>query len=505
MHQSWYSPPVGFATSAATPPPVFAEERLMRTWEATGSFWIPRISHECWGTLSFRPGEGVQLTLEGSLFGEGPHIPFEIPIIHGRLYDGTLCSIFSCWCAVETFGTTQQYYRTQVTSRLSALGGHWESPGECTLESVQVKFSHLNEWFKVPYNLEFEGDEFERCKISFDGEELLSQLDFRDVAVTLKSFCARTIPMAASRKVTSWRYSYQIVLTPCQPQGLTWFIDLIAAARDMFAFLIGSGVSTLDVSGAQSGIGLNNQVLVQYPVAVPRAVRLENRYFSTRYTEHSVMIPKIITTWFSRRAELSVATSAYRELLCSDGASPATILLRTVQTLEHLYGLIWPDDSKYVKKATFKCFIKWLRGNFPVSLENVAQDEMSRLQTHQEIVLSRIGGINDLSLRSKLEHLFKKIPEGRLMPILGNPRSCDEFLDEFLKRLEATRHYHTHFSVEQQELSFGPDEIEGPALQCWAVLTFWLASCLGMDSVAAGDLALQAKDAMFFVHNRTSL
>jgi hypothetical protein len=130
---------------------------------------------------------------------------------------------------------------------------------------------------------------------------------------------------------------------------------------------------------------------------------------------------------------------------------------------------------------------------------------MEKLTTHKETILSRIGGINDLSLRSKLEHLFKKIPGPSLMPILGNPSSSDEYLESFLPRLEATRHYLTHFNPEQQQLAFKPSEMEDASLLCWAVLTYWMSSHLGLNPTSSGNLALQAKTAMFLVHPNTKL
>lgn len=505
MHLSWYSKPVGFATSASTPPPALADERLMRPWESTGSFWIPGIpQQQCWGTVSFKPGSGIEVTLEGNLFGGRiPPRPFEIPVIHGRLFNGALCSIFSCWCAVEIFNGN--FFRTRVSARLSVAGGHWDNPENCELEWVQVKFSHLNDWFSAPYTLEYEPDNYKVCKISFSPDELLSKLVFKGVMVELKTHCAHSIPNLASPDGKNWPYSYQLVLIPREPKDVSWYIELIASIRELFVFLIGSGVYTLDLSASQPSESAAKMAYLHYPVTVPRAIRVDANYFSTRFADYGGKIPEIIKNWFERESELRVPTATYRELLCSDGASPETILLRTVQTLEHLYGLLWPTDSKYAKKATFRRFIQWMREGFPSSLEHVPSEEMTELEQHKETILSRIGGINDLSLRSKLEHLFNRIPQHSLMPILGNPSSSEEFLRKFIPRLEATRHYLTHYNPEQYELAFKPAEIEDAALLCWAVLTFWMGHSLGLDQIDSGEIALRAKMAMFLINSDVNL
>jgi hypothetical protein len=124
---------------------------------------------------------------------------------------------------------------------------------------------------------------------------------------------------------------------------------------------------------------------------------------------------------------------------------------------------------------------------------------MRALEGTKRILLPRIGGLNDISFRSKLEQLFEQIPARELMPIVNNPRSLEQFLNEFIPRLEATRHYLTHYDPDQRALAFEGGEIQDAALTCWAVLTFWVATLLKIESEAAGDIALQAKKAMFLV------
>lgn len=381
------------------------------------------------------------------------------------------------------------------------------NPNECKPDYLQLKLSHLNGWFEPPYNISYKPDNIDKCLLSFKEHQLVADFKFKGEKVRLESFCSRSIPSQINSDGKNWLYSHHLVIRPESKQSLDWLLDVASSVRDIFIFLIGGGVYTLDVVGL-SDRSENRQTSifhVNLPVTVPRAVRYDSNYFLTHHRDYHDEIPELIKTWFERQDDLSVVIGTYRELLTSDGASHTTILFRTVQTLEHLYGLLWQDDSRYVKRATFKRFIGWLRERLPTELEHVPSDEMGKLEANKEIIMSRIGGLNDISLRSKLERLFKEIPEGILMPILGNPPEFDTYLSLFLGRLDATRHYLTHFSEQQKALAFSSSEIEYTALVCWAVLTYWMSLELGFGFNQAGQIAIKAKNTMFLVQPRSDM
>jgi hypothetical protein len=266
-------------------------------------------------------------------------------------------------------------------------------------------------------------------------------------------------------------------------------------------------VYTLDLVGISGAVEDNNiqRFEVDRPVMVPVVVRSESWYFSTHHRDYKESLPSILRAWFERRAELKIAARAYTELLCTDGMSPEALFLRTVQTLEHFHGVLWREESRYVERGTLRQLVRWLRNNFPDTLGHVPPDEMQRLESQKETLLSRIGGLNHLSLQSRLEKIFLKMPGRELMPVLDNPRNAEECLRTFLKHLVATRHYLTHFNEENQGQVFQGDDLEKAALRCWAALTFWIARHLGIDEERAGDMALAAKEAMFLVSLQNKL
>jgi hypothetical protein len=85
------------------------------------------------------------------------------------------------------------------------------------------------------------------------------------------------------------------------------------------------------------------------------------------------------------------------------------------------------------------------------------------------------------------------------MPLLDNPGNPDAYLDEFLRRVEATRNYLTHFSSKLKADAFDGKDLERAALQCWAVLLFNISFFLGVREEVAGEIAWAGRKSMFLV------
>jgi hypothetical protein len=193
-----------------------------------------------------------------------------------------------------------------------------------------------------------------------------------------------------------------------------------------------------------------------------------------------------------REEELRVVTEAYAEALSLDGSSRESIFKQAAQLLEHFQGIVCQDADRYVEKSAWRRFVKLVR-------EHMAEGLPEANARTQHILISRIGNLTNLSFRSRIEQLFRRLPLVRLMPLIGNPRDLDFFLERFLPQLEATRNYLTHFDSEEAKNAFPKEELEEAVLQCWAVLTFWLANALGIDEQRAGSMAHKARRAMFLV------
>jgi ApeA N-terminal domain 1/Apea-like HEPN len=495
MHLGWYSPEQGFMHSVRTPPPAFKDARLMKEFDARGTFWSPKEPGRAFpGALKFQPGNGIQVVLSGAFSEAALHSRgIEVPVLNCRLETGSECTILDGFCLVETFVGDDRHHRSEISAKELVGNISFAEPTGCTIASASVTFSHLNDWFDNPFNILYRRGSFAKALLSFRPDDFEITLTIREVPVVIKSFCAREIPSAATNEGVTWSYRYNIVIEPTEPQELHWFYEIARSLRRCFTFLVGTGVFTLDFSGylPADAEGHQRRIVPYFPVMIPVATRLGSKYFSCHHRDIRSQFPAMLDTWFKREDELRVVTEGYAEALSLDGASPESLFKQTVQLLEHFQGIVCRDADRYVEGSVWRRFVKRLR-------EHIAEGLPEANAHTKHILISRIGSLNNLSFRSRIEQLFRRLPLVRLMPLIGNPRDLDSFLERFLPQLEATRNYLTHFDAEGAENAFPKEELEEAVLQCWAVLTFWLANALGIDE-QAGSMAHKARRAMFLV------
>ena len=501
MRLSYTNPPIGFANSVRKPPAVFSAFPLMKELDVSGQFWLPdAIDVPLWGKLRYLPGQGVALTLDGKITGTSasPGI-LEIPEIRGQLFNGAPCVIENLHGYVETLWGPKKIFRSILRSELGLLGLDYSvEPRAFTASTLTL--SHLNDWFDQPFSVDYsEKTDYADGVIRFRPDEPAVRAEFGGVPFELTVICGRSIPVAADSSGLEFTFTYKLVVRPDSAQDLRWHLQVSALTRQLFMLLIGSGIYTLDLGVEYADSPTGSEIRVLPRIGIPMVVRQDPVYFYTRHDQIRESFPDIFFTWFQEADRLSVIRSTLADLLTVDGTSAEAVFTRVVQTLEHFHGLIDSGDGRYVPKALWRRFTRWLRGEYPDCLPDATSEELRSLQAAKDALIGRIGGINSLSFRTRIRALFEAIPGKELMPILRNPPDVSKYLDESILRIEATRHYLTHFDPEQRELAFGHDELETPTLECWSVLMFHLASLLGMSSEAAGDLALAARDTMFLV------
>ena len=500
MRQGWYTPMMGFMSSARKPPPALEDYPLMREFKATGRFWLLEdTAKRLWGRLHYSPGGSTSITLDGNISRQ-PVGPGNLSIaeLHGELSTGTPVVLKDLWGDVETFIGEENHFRTNLRARLFL----WGLPAEqatCRFERVSVEFSHLAEWFDRPLNVEYQGAGHENVLVVFAPDKFAVLTEFEGQPLTVASFCERTTPIAAGAKGVEFTYSYKLVIAPEDPQPLDWHLRAIALLRPLFMLLLGNGVYTLEIKAFGSGDEMPSPVHVFPRVTVPLLVRLGASEFYVRHRTVRNDLGVLVREWFAKEKILRVIRGSLTDLLTVDGLTPEAVFTRIVQTMEHLHGVVSEEKGRYVAKSTWRRFCTWLDGVFPGDPGVDESEELKKLETHREPLIGLIRGVNSLTFRSRLRSLFDKVPGRELMPLLDNPGNADAYLDEFLRRVEATRNYLTHFRSKLEEDAFVGEDLERAALQCWAVLLFNLSLFLGAREELAGDIALAGRRSMFLV------
>ncbi len=507
---TWESSPEGFQSPIRTPPPALRDKRLFQEFSTTGEFWLPsEPDRRLWGSLDIKAGGRLRVTLDGSLFVQhgGSEISPEtlqgrrvvVNALHGQIFNGTMCTLLEGMAHTDTYFAEEPRFRSHVTARYLLSGGLYATLDDCLLSSLLVGFSHLNDWFESPHKMQRAGSDSDTMTISYEPTSFEVPLAFEGKLFALRPFCGRSISTAPSNALI-WAYSYKLDLRPQQSQSLRWFLDLASHLRACLAFLIGAGVYTLELDGKTP-----HALQIFLPVDVPSVVQLDSEHFATRYRLIEGDLPRILTRWFERHKELLVVTRGYSEVLLNDGAYVESIFLQVVQLLEHFHGILMPDQKKYLAKSTWRSLLGWLRSQLAEWLQKNADVSSETATIQGNLIADRLGPLNTLSFRSRLEQLFRQMPARELNPVMGNPANLEEAVSAFLKSVEATRNYLTHHSEMQADLVVSGERLEEAVFRCWAVLSFWLAKCLDLSDEVGGDIAMAAKRAMFLVSRKTGL
>lgn len=508
IHITYETEKSGFVSSARTPPLALEKFPLMKEFKSSGQFWNPKNPDRIlWGRLHYQPGDGTHLTLyEKIVQGPAPGRHLSFPEIHGKLFNGSACLLKDVTGHLETFIGREEHYRTHLHGQTFLTGMSPQGGEEDLLSQCSVKLSHLDEWFDMPLKIDHQNSE--ESHVQFEPDHNQVDLEFEGVPFTLEVSCSHSFPFLPDTSGLQFDFSYGLQILPRRPQPLSWFISVIKLTRELFIFLIGSGVYTLEISAWIEREDTKQTVQIYPRTTIPLLVRLDRRYF---YSEHSQLrgeFPELVRSWFDKQEDLAVVRHTISDLLTVDGISPEGVFSRIVQTMEHFHGRVFPGKHRYVKKPVWNKFMEWLRGEFPECWEGGTDQDYEVLRKAKNVLMPRIGGVNRHSFRSRIRTLFDRVPDRHLMPILDNPPgpgTTNEYLDELIPRIGATRNYLVHFSSESREKAFSTEELEIPTLQCWSVLIFTLFRLLGLGEEMAGDMALEARRTMFVVGTNAEL
>lgn len=505
MHMSFSTELAGFTSSFRQAPPALANHLLMKEFESTGHFWLPGADAKVvWGKLRYEPGGATSLMLDGNLSPDDPYsIHIDVPEIHGRLFNGAPCVLRGVWGGVETFLGEEERFRTRLYARQFLFGLDPQAPDR--FRGIAITFSHLNEWFERPIQLEYQKEEPHDCRVHFCPAKQEASSAFRDQPFKLNVFCVRTMPLGPDSGKLEFTYQYRVDIVPEEPQTLEWHLALASLVRDLFIFLIGTGVYTLELQAFAGDEFFKRGVHIFPHVAIPVLIRLDPHYFYSTNAKIGAQFEALLRAWLENTDKLSVIRNTISDLLTIDGTSPQAVFTRVVQTLEHFHGLVFPGEHRYVPQSTWRGFVKWLGRNFPNCWEGANKEQTASLWAASAPLISRIGGINSLSFRSRIRSLFEAIPANELMLMIDYSWDSSSFLDEFLPRLEATRNYLTHFSPELQSRAFIGAELEAATLRCWSILVFTVARFLGLPNELAGDLGIAARKTLFLVRTDAQL
>ena len=253
MELGWYTPMIGFMSSARKPPPALEDYTLMKEFKGTGRFWLPTdTSKRLWGQLHYLPGDCTSITLDGNISDfPASRRNLRIAELHGELSTGVPVVLRNLRGEVTTFMVKEHRFRTDLAATLFIYG----LPADRTtvrFEEVSVEFSNLSEWFDRPLKVEHQDDGHESILVTFKPDEFAIPTEFEGHPLKITTFCERTVPILADTEGVKFTYSYKLIILPDSPQPLDWHLRTIAVLRPLFMLLLGNGVYTLEIKASSS-------------------------------------------------------------------------------------------------------------------------------------------------------------------------------------------------------------------------------------------------------------
>jgi hypothetical protein len=500
---------MGFVTARRKPPEELSKYPLYTDFQATGRFWLPEAPEQTWwGQVLFRPGDAVCVTLDDPPWLSAPDGGIEVSVLLGRLSDGTPCTMLDGRALVETHYRERPYHLATVFGRYFIGGVHLAGIDDPQMTSAYCQFTHLNEWFGSPYQVNHDDDRT-RSVLWFQPSEFTLQLEAQGVPFELCSFCRRSVPWEMMSRGDQWSYDYCLYIRPTSPQGLAWFLSTAATVRRCMIFLIGCAIYTPDLTPCF--VNRSNEAesdsfpgFLMQAVDIPSFIRTHALYCSTTYGAIAQIFPQVVSAWFRQEQQLNIVMRAYAETLLNDGAYEESVFLGVVQVLEHFHALLFPRKVTYFERLVWKAFLVKLGDFIPSALVETGGLKPEGTRKKTELLLNRIRYLNQVSLQTKLTDLLEMLGFD-FTPILDNPDDLDVAVKKFARKVTATRHFLTHYSQKQARQAFSEADLRRATSSCWAILTYWLAWRLGIGEDLAGKMALKAKSAMFLTAQRAGL
>ena len=509
MHRYWSSSPIGFIRIFRSPPKKYSDFSLFREFKARGRFWLPdKPNSSWWGEVFFQPGSYSKLTLDESPWQDSPRRGIDIPVLNGRLSDGTLCTFFECVAYVNTIYTDKSYNYAKVHCRYLFLGENFKSINEKIFVGLGCQFTHLNTWFGSPYELKHDRSH-NRSLLCFNPIKFSISVESKGIMTCVEIACNRNVPFEIKSAGDNWNFDYLLIIRPSEAQNLEWYLNTATSLRRLLIFLIGNSIYTLDLSpifsfSEEKGKPFDIDGRLLQEVDIPSFVRDDSHYFSTHYSKIAEKLPEIMQKWFKEEELLSVVINNYTNTLLGEGVSEELVFLGIVQTLEHFHEILFPKNCKNFNRHIWRSLSSDLHTFIIQKLKNLKIPK-EQLEEKKDVLVNRIGFLNSVSLQSKLAQLVREIPRPELMPLLHNPRKPDEDIKVFLKKICDTRNYLVHPKEGKKEDVLIEIKLLHAISSLWAILTYWLAIKLDFSPKDASDMAMHALEAMFISRQKTGL
>ncbi len=433
--------------------PSTMDARLDSSFESWGKF-TETIGEEPGipGRLSYDPLKGIRLELVEKPSCADPRTLFLmpcIPVLLGRLVDGTLVTLLECITTKTSFGAGGVGLPTALIVNRALFGSHIDNVESLKVESYTVELSSLSNWMCVsPATLDMANN---------DGKPSGVDIRFRRpdpirVGLPHRTFDLR-IPHGwkTSKGSGSVAVHWHAGVTIAADESILLGDAREAAwqAQNLIGLLVGRPVVERSVT-----FKLPEEIAVAQPTSsVQLLYHRRGKHDESDVHHAESLVPydlikedfsEIAVKWFSRSEQAVLAANVFFGSQLLEAPAVNVKFLAAAQAAESYHRSL--DTGVYMDQEDYNEAIDEFQSAIPESIQG----------DHRASLKFRLKYGNEHSLRKRLRDMFDRIPENARLRIASD-------VSQFVSKVVDTRNYYTHYDHESQVKAFDGKDVHTAA------------------------------------------
>lgn len=402
------------------------DARLDTAIESWGVFGEKAESLGFPGRLVYKPSEGLALELVESRTGAAAAAVLalpSVPVIYGRLVDGTLITLIDCITTKTALGAGGVGLPTNLIANRGVFGGHVAGLDNLSLTSFTVELSSLSDWTCVRPAKPDVAPSGGCVSIHFVRPDPI-HVTLPDKPFDVNISHGWSAPQSSTSITIRWHAGFTIAAREKIP-----FPEASEAAsqfQNLMSLLIGHHISARLIAIKTEEDPSSQLKLLFAQRGKPDRCDVHPAEMLLPYEMITSEFPAIVAAWFARSDQAVLAANVFFGAQLLESPVVNVKFLAAAQAAESYHrGL---GTGLYMDQAAYDNAVTELVRHIPAGIES----------DHRQSLKSRLKYGNEFSLRKRLHALFERVPDNVAARIAGN-------VPQFVGKVVDTRNYFTHY------------------------------------------------------------
>jgi hypothetical protein len=441
----------------------YAGEEMFRDFTLNGNWWLPSDPNgAAYGTLSYSI-DRIKLQLDRAFTPELSTAyrvgGVKIPVILGRANDSSFVTVLGAFY-LDSRGREIDLLANEIV-----VGAHLDAAGAVVREAV-VGFTNLEEWTACRLVRQRAGNEDATVDflVTKDSGPNLQVAELPDLKKLTLSTDLQVSHSPVETKLTNHS---RFTLEFSNPATLQTVTESVRSLANLLALLIDEPVQPTNIRLTIKSEPTGADVFANYAIP-PRTTRPKKKpefemlipFDDLQQTETAEIFFK---NWFQKEPVLRPVFDLLLSTVYSPGRYVQSTFLSLAQALESFHRKVY--EGKYISEDEYSKIRSALRGAIPASTDKKLSDKLKTMLQYG----------NELSLKSRLESLFKGVRREHLDNLSGtdDPR-------QFIRLLVDVRNYLTHYEGRKPSILESAVEMYNLNRRMTALLMLLIFKYLGL-------------------------